>query len=124
MGDLKLASADIQRRPSDEGKNRLSTLIEDCRDRANITDWGDFAEWLSANTGIFITKDLVYKTVKGNYQTEPSMRVVYALVQAKEFQFRKNKIPATMEAIAELLYDRRDIYGQPLKSENSTNSDN
>ena len=111
----------MQTRPSNGGKDNLGMLIEDCRDRVGITDWGVFADWLTQQSELFITKDLIYKTFRGNYQMEPAMRVCYALVQSKEFIFRKSKDGKkagkriTMEDIAAIIYDRCDIYGNSMQ---------
>lgn len=97
--------------------------MEDARNRLSISDWGDLAELLTERYGIRLTKDLVYKTAVGNYRTEPSMKVLYALTKMPEFQLRNGQ-EATMEVLAELLYGRIDLDGNPVEVESLSEPDN
>jgi len=100
-------------RPTDRGKEYLSELLNDARDRASCSEWGEFAQWISERSGIAVTKDAVYKIAKGRYEIEPPARVLYALTLANTnlLQFRNDGGRMSLQEVYDLLYERRKIDG-------------
>ena len=98
----------------------MGKLIQDCRERFNLTNWAEFAALLSHETDLVVTQDALDDLVKGRYKTEPDIRVTYALLQLEEFRFRGDQAARiTMAAIANILYSRCDIYGRPIQIEHN-----
>ncbi|NJN21943.1 MAG: hypothetical protein HC812_13120 [Leptolyngbya sp. RL_3_1] len=72
---------------TDQGRKALGELVSALRHTLKITDWGDFARYLSEQSGTSVKKDALWKVGNANYNKAPSLPIVYALLSQEEFCF-------------------------------------
>jgi hypothetical protein len=108
---------DSHRGVTDQGKREFRKVIELLKVKAGCRDWLSFAAWLSQRTGMHVSKDMLYRTAKGDWEGSPSFAPIAALTEVAEFTFVDSSERITSEGITQILFGEIDAYGHSVKSE-------
>lgn len=104
---------------TDQGKREFRKVVELLKVKAGCADWPSFAAWLSQRTNMRVSKDMLYRAAKGDWEGGPPWTPIAALTsdEVVEFTFMDSSERITSEGVTQILFGEIDAYGKPVKSE-------
>lgn len=100
---------------TETGTRNYKQLVDNLRAKLGNIPWTSFVDWVRAETGYTISKDMLYRG--GRNSPTPSIRALFVLSKVSQFTFLDNRTHPDMDQLALLLLGEIDAFGQPIPRE-------
>ena len=99
---------------TDEGKKNLKLMVEALKAKKGSPDWFLFTGYVTQQSGIKVSKDVLYRTSVGIYVKEPSMSALAALGRLKELTYLDSSIHPNVDDLMDILFGLVNAYGKHI----------
>lgn len=95
------------------GCENLGALIMALKEAKNM-EWFVFTDWIADQSGVKVSKDILYRTASGFHKSAPNVEALLALGRTPEFTYLDSGVHPGVAEIIEVVIGERDAYGNPI----------